>query len=68
MLPLPVLSVLAGGCGKLRFKEFCLSPALHGGNPLPVQVAALQATYQALGRLLAGRMVGALLGSPTLAF
>lgn len=59
-LPLPVLTVLAGGCGKLKFKEFCLSP-LPDGSPLQDQTAALIATYQALGKLLAGKMVGAML-------
>ena len=54
-LPLPVLAAIAGGCGKLKLKEFYLSPL--PGSPLPEQISAVLATHQALGRLLAAKAV-----------
>ncbi len=55
-MPLPVVGALSGGqlgCGKCRFREFCLSPL--PGTPFPEQVRMTVAVYKELGKCLTGK-------------
>ena len=55
-MPIPVISIIGGGhagCGKLRFREFCLTPL--PGSTFPEQAKALVTIYQELGKVLASK-------------
>ena len=50
-MPIPVVSALAGGqlsIGKLRFREFCVTPL--SGSPFPEQIQMLTQIHTELGR------------------
>ena len=50
MIPIPMVAVLGRGLGKLRMREFCLSPLPE--TPLPQQMKMLKNIYVELGKLL----------------
>lgn len=50
-MPIPVVSALAGGqllIGKLRFREFCMTPL--SGSPFPEQIKMLTQVHTELGK------------------
>lgn len=55
-MPIPVVSALAGGqltIGKLRFREFCVTPL--SGSPFPEQVKMLVNVHTELGKAVQGK-------------
>ena len=55
-MPTPVVSVLTGGhlgCGKLKIREFCLTPL--PGVTFPEQIRSLLTVYQEVGKVLSGK-------------